>query len=102
MRTRKIAIFIFLAATFAAAQTLLAQSQFKFKQVIQSGDSAPVPPQLGSILDFSFNDQAQIAVIADGGLILKSGDTVVPIAGPGDAAPGGGAFFTFTHPSVGP
>lgn len=101
MRMRRIAVFVLLAAIFAA-QTLLAQSQFKFKQVIEAGDNAPVPPQLGSVLEFSFNDQAQVALIADGGLILKSGNTVTPIAGPGDAAPGGGTFFSFTGPSLGP
>ena len=89
-------------ATLLAAQSLHAQSQFKFKEVVQSGDAAPVPPQLGSVLEFAFSDQGNIALIADGGLILKSGSAVIPIAGPGDSAPGGGEFFSFTQPSLGP
>jgi hypothetical protein len=85
-----------------AAQTLSAQSQFKFKEAVRSGDAAPVPPQLGSVLEFAFSDQGNVALIADGGVILKSGSAVIPIAGPGDSAPGGGAFFSFTQPSLGP
>jgi hypothetical protein len=88
-------------ATLLAAQSLLAQSQFKFKEVGQSRDAAPVPPQLGSVLEFAFSDQGNVALIADGGIILKSGNAVIPIAGPGDAAPGGGLFFSFTQPSLG-
>ena len=96
-----------IGTTFALVMLLsapasLAQSQFKFKEVVQSGDTAPVPPQLGSVLEFAFSDQGNIALIADGGLILKSGGAVIPIAGPGDAAPGGGVFFSFTQPSLGP
>jgi hypothetical protein len=89
-------------ATLLAAQSLLAQSQFKFKEVVQAGDAAPVPPQLGSVLEFAFSDQGNIALIADGGVILKAGSAVLPIAGPGDSAPGGGMFFSFTQPSLGP
>jgi hypothetical protein len=101
MRLRKSVLLNFLAVMFAA-QTIFAQSQFKFKEVAQAGDNAPVPPQLSSVLEFSFNNQAQVALIADGGIILKSGNDVIPIAGPGDTAPGGGIFFSFTAPSLGP
>jgi len=101
MRLRKIVLLNFLAVMFSA-QTIFAQSQFKFKEVAQAGDNAPVPPQLSSVLEFSFNNQAQVALIADGGIILKSGNDVIPIAGPGDTAPGGGVFFSFTAPSLGP
>ena len=101
MRLRKIILLSFLAAMFAA-QPIFAQSQFKFKEVVQAGDNAPVPPQLSSVLEFSVNNQAQVALIADGGVILKSGNDVTPIAGPGDTAPGGGVFFSFTAPSLGP
>ena len=101
MNPRKIGSALVLATLFAA-QSLLAQSQFKFKEVVQSGDAAPVPPQLGSVLEFAFSDQGNIALIADGGIILKSGSAVIPIAGPGDSAPGGGMFFSFTQPSLGP
>jgi hypothetical protein len=101
MNPRRIGTALALATLFAA-QTLLAQSQFKFKEVVRSGDAAPVPPQLGSVLEFAFSDQGNVALIADGGLILKSGSAITPIAGPGDSAPGGGAFFSFTQPSLGP
>jgi len=101
MRLRKIVLLNFLAVMLSA-QTIFAQSQFKFKEVAQAGDNAPLPPQLSSVLEFSFNNQAQVALIADGGIILKSGNDVIPIAGPGDTAPGGGVFFSFTAPSLGP
>jgi hypothetical protein len=84
----------------ASAQT--APPAFRFKPVVRAGDPAPVPPQIGSILNFSFNDQAQVALIADGGIILKSGDQVTPIVGLGDPAPGGGMFFNLDVPSLGP
>jgi hypothetical protein len=100
MRSRRIVLCIL--AAIVAAQTVFAQSQFKFKELVQAGDDAPVPPQLSSVLEFSFSDQAQVALIADGGIILKSGNSVIPIAGPGDTAPGGGVFFSFTGPSLGP
>jgi hypothetical protein len=101
MNPRRIGTTLVLATLFAA-QTLLAQSQFKTKEVVQAGDAAPVPPQIGSVLEFAFSDQGNVALIADGGVILKSGNAVIPIAGPGDSAPGGGAFFSFTQPSLGP
>src|ERR1700739_1662235 len=83
-----------------SAQTGL--SSFKFKPVVRAGDAAPVPAAIGSILNFSFNDQGQVALIADGGVVLKSGTQVTPIVGPGDPAPGGGVFFVLDGPSVGP
>ena len=101
MSPRRIAITLFLA-TLLTGQTLFAQSKFKVKEVVQAGDAAPVPPQIGSVLEFAFSDSGNIALIADGGLILKSGNTMVPIAGPGDAAPGGGVFLSFQGPSIGP
>src|SRR5215469_10312569 len=101
MSSRRIATPLVLATLFVAP-TLLAQSQFRFKEVVQTGDAAPVPPQLGSVLEFAFSDQGNVALIADGGLVLKSGATIIPIAGPGDSAPGGGVFVSFTQPSLGP
>lgn len=77
-------------------------SAFKFKPVVRAGDAAPVPPEIGFILNFSFNDQGQVALIADGGVVLKSGGQVTPIVGPGDPAPGGGVFFNLDVPSLGP
>jgi len=101
MKPNGIGSTLVLAFLFSAP-TVLAQSQFKFKEVVQAGDAAPVPPQIGSILEFAFSDQGNIALIADGGLILKSRNTVIPIAGPGDPAPGGGVFLSFSGPSIGP
>jgi hypothetical protein len=101
MKPNRIGSTLVLAFLFSAP-TVLAQSKFKFKEVVQAGDAAPVPPQLGSVLEFAFSDQGNIALIADGGVILKSGSAVVPIVGPGDSAPGGGMFFSFTQPSIGP
>ncbi len=95
-----IALSLLLQVASAPAQT--APSPFKFKPVVRAGDPAPVPPQIGSILNFSFNDQAQVALIADGGIILKSGNQVTPIVGLGDPAPGGGVFFNLDVPSLGP
>ncbi len=78
-----------------------AQTTFKFKPVVRTGDAAPVPAQLGSVLEFTFNDQAQAALIADGGLILKSGNQITPIVAPGDPAPGGGIFVSIDAPVLG-
>jgi hypothetical protein len=100
MKSRKFAVLTLLAAIFAA-QAAFAQSAYRFKKVFETGDAAPVPPQLGSVLEFNFDDQGRVALIADGGLILKSGDQIIPVAGPGDPAPGGGTFFSFTMPSLG-
>jgi hypothetical protein len=92
---------IAMAALFSVP-SISAQSGFKFKPVVRAGDIAPVPPQIGSTLNFTFNDQSQVALIADGGIILKSGDQITPIVGPGDPAPGGGVFFVLDVPSLGP
>ncbi|PYP91854.1 MAG: hypothetical protein DMG65_06005 [Candidatus Angelobacter sp. Gp1-AA117] len=92
---------MFLAALFAA-QTGFAQPAYKFKKVFETGDAAPVPQQLGSVLESNFDDDGRVALIADGGLILKSGDHIIPVAGPGDSAPGGGTFLSLTTPSLGP
>src|SRR5205814_7368877 len=88
-----------LSASIASAQTT--QTTFKFKPVVRAGDPAPVPPQVGSILNFAFNDQAQVVVIADRGIVLKSGAQITPIVGPGDPAPGGGIFFVLDVPTLG-
>ncbi len=101
MKAGKFAVLTLLAAIFAA-QTAFAQPAYKFKKVFETGDAAPVPPQLGSVHEFDFDDQGRVALIADGGLILKSGDQIIPVAAPGDPAPGGGTFFSFTTPSLGP
>lgn len=101
MQSRRIVILMFLAVLFAA-QAGFAQSAYKFKKVFETGDAAPVPQQLGSVHEFDLDDQGRMALIADGGLILKSGDQIIPVAGPEDPAPGGGTFVSFTTPSLGP
>jgi hypothetical protein len=103
MNLRKTASIVIVGiAILLSVSSVSAQSAFKFKPVVRAGDPAPVPPQVGSILNFSFNDQAQVVVIADGGIVLKSGDQVTPVVGPGDPAPGGGIFFVLDVPSLGP
>ena len=84
MNLRKTSSIVIMAiAILLSVSSVSAQSAFKFKPVVRAGDPAPVPPQVGSILNFSFNDQAQVVVIADGGIVLKSGDQVTPVVGPG-------------------
>jgi hypothetical protein len=98
--TAAVTLCMLLSASIASAQTT--QTTFKFKPVVRAGDAAPVPPQVGSILNFSFNDLGQVVVIADRGIVLKSGGQITPIVGPGDPAPGGGIFFVLDVPSLGP
>jgi hypothetical protein len=78
----------------------LAQSKFKLRKVVGTGDNAPVPQQLSNINSFSFNSQGQEAFIGDGGLFLNSAGTNTIIAGFGDAAPGGGSFISVSSPSI--
>ena len=98
--TTVVILCLLLLSSNLSAQTV--PSTFKFKPVVRAGDAAPVPAAIGSILNFSFNDQGQVALIADGGVVLKSGSQITPIVGPGDPAPGGGIFFVLDVPSVGP
>jgi hypothetical protein len=78
------------------------QPPFKFKSVVRAGDPAPVPPQLSFVFEFAFNDQGQVALVADGGLILKSGSQTTVVAAVGDSAPGGGFFFSVSSPALDP
>src|SRR5262249_10004141 len=59
-----------------------------------------VPKLLSFVDQISFNNQGQAAFIGDGGLFLKTGDTLTLLAAPGDAAPGGGAFLQISTPSI--
>jgi hypothetical protein len=103
MILRKITLFTVCALALSClAQGTSPKSAFKFKPLVRTGDVAPVPPQLSSILEFSFNDQGQIALIGDGGLVLQSSSQTIPIAATGDTAPGGGLFFSVDVPSVSP
>ena len=99
MRLRKIVLLNFLAVMFAA-QTIFAQSQFKLREVVHTGDNAPVPQQLSFVSSFSLNSQGQAAFIGDGGLFLRSGGSNTIAAAFGDAAPGGGGFISVSSPSI--
>lgn len=99
MNKRALLAALILALCFLAADAP-AQTGFKLKQILETGDKAPVPHQLSSVNDFSINNQAQVAFIGDGGLFLKSGDTLTLIAGFGDPAPGGGTFIQISTPSI--
>src|SRR5215467_10306499 len=102
MRFKQIAMMAACALVITCLAWGDTSQPFKFKPVVRNGDAAPVPPQLGSILEFAFNDEGQVALIGDGGLMLKSGSQTVPIAAAGDSAPGGGLFFSVDAPSLGP
>jgi hypothetical protein len=65
-----------------------------------TGEAAPVPSTLSSISLFSFNDQGQVAFIADGGLLLKSAAGISIIAAFGTHAPGGGIFLSADMPAI--
>jgi hypothetical protein len=77
-----------------------AQTTFKFNPVIRAGDAATAPPKLGSILEFSSNEQGSVAVIGDGGLFIKSNHNITVVAAPGDPAPGGGFFLSEENPFI--
>lgn len=77
-----------------------AQTRFKFDPVVRTGDAAPVPPNLGSILEFSSNQQGDVAVIGDGGLFIKAKDKITVITAPGDPSPVGGVFLDETAPLI--
>ena len=99
MTSKRIAVgIVSLIALLAASAP--AQTRFKFDPVVQAGDLAPVPPQLGSILEFSSNDHGDLAVIGDGGLFIKSGQGITVVVGPNDPAPGGGTFLSEEFPLI--
>ncbi len=77
-----------------------AQTRFKFDPVVRAGDPAPAPPTLGSILEFSSNQQGDVAVIGDGGLFIKAKDKITVITAPGDPSPVGGVFLDETMPLI--
>jgi hypothetical protein len=87
-------------AMFFLSLGLAAQTNFNFKQVVQTGDLSPAAPRLSSVSEFSFNDHGQIAVAADGGLLVTSAGTTSVVAGFGDPAPGGGTFIFADSPSL--
>jgi hypothetical protein len=100
MARKQIAVSIALLAVCVAAASASAQTSFTLKQILKTGDDAPVPNQLSFVEQMSFNNQGQAAFIGDGGLFLKTGDTLTLLAAPGDRAPGGGTFVQVSTPSI--
>ncbi len=98
-RKQIVASIVLLAICFAATSTS-AQTNFKLKQILDTGDDAPVPNQLSFVDEMSFNNQGQVVFIGDGGLFLKRGHTLTLLAAPGDAAPVGGTFLQISAPSI--
>jgi hypothetical protein len=98
MRNKK--LLIVGAVICFMVSSALAQTGFRFKKVLTTGDSAPVPPQLSFVSPFSINDQGTAAFAADGGVFLKTQTGLIVIAGFGDPAPGGGTFIDADSPSL--
>jgi hypothetical protein len=99
-RQSSLAAVILTVATLFVAMDVSAQQQFKLRQVVRTGDIAPVPAQLAFVSQFSLNAQAQVAFLADGGLFFQSGGTASIVAGFGDPAPGGGTFVRASAPAL--
>jgi len=101
LRIAAVVVFFALASSFVA-RCDASQSPFTFRAIVHRGDAAPVPAQLSSVLESAFNDHGQVALSADGGIILKSGSQTIPIVATGDPAPGGSFFFSVDSPSLSP
>ncbi|HET9181114.1 MAG TPA: choice-of-anchor tandem repeat NxxGxxAF-containing protein [Candidatus Angelobacter sp.] len=95
MLSKKALIF---AAAVLFASIAFAQPNFKLKQVLATGQAAPVPSQLSFVSSFSLNDAGSVAFAADGGILLKSAGNLSIVAGFGDAMPGGGTFLEGGNP----
>lgn len=80
--------------------TVSAETTYRLDRFVKTGKIAPAPPQLSFILNTAFNDRGQVAFVADGGLLLKSGDQLRVIASPSTAAPGGGTYVAFNSVSL--
>jgi hypothetical protein len=100
MARKQIVASIVLLAICLVAPGASAQANFTLKQILKTGDDAPVPNLLSFVRQMSFNNQGQVAFIGDGGLFLKTGGTLTLLAAPGDAAPGGGTFLQISTPSI--
>src|SRR5215475_11827617 len=100
MTRKQMAASIILLAVCFVAVSATAQTNFKLKQILKTGDDAPVPNLLSFVEQVSFNSQGQVAFIGDGGLFLKTGSTLKLLAAPGDAAPDGGIFLQISSPSI--
>ena len=75
-----------------ASSALPAQVTFNITSVAQSGDAAPVPPELVRASSPSLNNGGAVAFAGDGGVFLESDSGLIVAAGYGDPAPGGGTF----------
>src|SRR5215472_6982488 len=95
---RAVISMIWLIVLFTAIAP--AQTRFKLKEILKTGDDAAVPSRLSFVEQFSLNDQGQVAFIGDGGLFLQSGNDVSLIVGLGDPSPGGGTFLQAVSPSI--
>lgn len=89
---------LIIAGAVLFASVAFAQPNFKLKQVLVTGQAAPVPPQLSSVASLSLNDSGSVAFAADGGIFLKSGSNLSIVAGFGDRALSGGTFLQGTNP----
>ena len=95
MFSKKILI---IAGAVLFASVAFAQPNFKLKQVLVTGQAAPVPSQLSMFGPISLNDSGAVAFAADGGIFLKSGTNLSIVAGFGDRFPGGGTFLEGSNP----
>ena len=89
------AVLVVLPAVGAVAQTA-----FKFNEIVRTHNPAPVPAQLSRVAGFTFNDQSQLTFGGDGGLFSATGGTTSILAALGDHAPGGGSFLTISGQSM--
>lgn len=89
---------LIIAGAVLFVSVAFAQPNFKLKQVLVTGQAAPVPPELSMFGPISLNDSGAVAFAADGGIFLKSGSNLSIVAGFGDRFPGGGIFLEGSNP----
>ncbi|MGA1987803.1 MAG: choice-of-anchor tandem repeat NxxGxxAF-containing protein [Candidatus Sulfotelmatobacter sp.] len=70
----------------------LAQSAFTYKKLVDTGETAPAPHEMGEILESSFDDHGLIVYGADNGLFYDSEGKVNLFGFFDQPAPGGGKF----------
>jgi hypothetical protein len=70
----------------------LAQSAFTYKKLVDTGETAPAPHEMGEILESSFDDHGLIVYGADNGLFYNSEGKVNLFGFFDQPAPGGGKF----------
>ena len=87
-------IFVVLVALFGLLCTgqISAQPTYSLRELVSTGNTAPVPPLLSDVVSFSFNDKGEVAYAGDGAVFLRSGQKVSMLANFGRPAPGGGTF----------